>query len=213
MPVPKIETYFLDTNVLVKLCEYFRLKSGGGDAEKFGLHYDFVQQLLEKGYKVIISRISILEMHFLYHRWFYWGKKVAERASFNEMFGKDATYELEDNERQRIEAIMSEFIEKAGQLGIEFSKVDQSDVLRLAEILYRRAKPSVEPYDLEIYANAILESAQYLVTTDGPLRRAIDYFRKNYQEQIRNEIIASFGEGKYPYWGKRYNLPKARRPR
>ena len=213
MPVPKIETYFLDTNVLVKLCEYFRLKSEGGEAEKFGLHYDFVQQLLEKGYKVIISRISILEMHFLYHRWFYWGKKVVERASFNEMFGRDATYELEDNDRQQVEGIISEFVEEVGKLGIEFSKVDQSDVLRLAEILYRRAKPSVGPYDLEIYANTILESAQYLVTSDRRLRRAIDYFGKNYQTQIRNEIIASFGEGKYPYWGKRHNLPNARDPK
>jgi len=211
MPAPKIETYFLDTNVLVKLCEYFRVKSEGGDTEKFGQHYDFLHQLLEKGYKVIISRISILEMHFLYHRWFYWDKKLSARASFNEMFGRDATYELEDDERQRVEGIISEFVEKVGKLGIEFSKVDQSDVLRLAEILYGRAKPSVEPYDLEIYANTILESAQYLLTNDGALCRAIDYFGRNHQKQIRNEIIASFGEGKYAYWGKRHDLPKARR--
>lgn len=211
MPVPKIETYFLDTNVLVKLCEYFRMKSEGGDAEKFERFYDFVQQLMEKGYRILISRTSILEMYFLYHRWLYQSKKIAELAPFEEIFVK--AYELEDDERQRVEGIISEFIEGAGKLGIEFSKVDQSDVLRLGEILYGGAKPSVEPYDLEIYANTILESAQYLVTSDGPLRRAIDYFGRNYQKQIRNEIIASLGEGKYPYWGKRHNLPKARRPK
>lgn len=211
--MPTIETYFLDTNVLVKVCEYFKVKKEGGNVEQLEPYYNFIQRLLGDGHKLLINETSVLEMYFLYHRWFYWRRKLEERASFDEMFGRDATYELEDSERRQIETILFEFIGDIQNLGIDFSKVDQSDVLRLAQVLYRGAKPSIEPYNLAIYANSILESAKCLITDDGSLRRAIGYFRKNYEKQIRNEIINSFGEERYPYWKRPHALPDALRPR
>lgn len=211
--MPAIETYFLDTNVLVKICEYFRIKGEGGGLERFEQYYQFVQRLLNDGHRLCLNKLSMLEMYFLYHRWFYWSKKIEERAPFDEIFGRGATYELEDGERREIERIIDEFATEARELGIEFSKVDQSDVLYLAEVLYRRTRPSVEAYDLTIYANSILENAAYLVTDDGPLRRAIDNFRKKHSDEIRTEIVNSFGTEKYPYWARRRALTQARRPR
>jgi len=209
--MPAIETYFLDTNVLVKTCEYFRVKKKGGNVEKLEPYYNFVQQLSEDGNKLLINRISILEMYFLYHRQFYQKRKIEELAPFEEVFGKP--YELENEEREQIEEIVSEFIKEIGKLGIEFTGVDQKDVLKLAQTLYRGAKPSVEPYDLEIYANSILENARYLVTDDGALRKTIDHFRKSYKKQIRSEIVDSFGEEKYPHWKRPHALPDALKPR
>lgn len=211
--MPAIETHFLDTNVLVKICEYFRIKDEGGDLKRFEQYYQFIQRLLNDGHRLFLNKLSVLEMYFLYHRWFYWSKKIEERAPFDEMFGRGATYELEDGERQKIEGIIDKFAKEMRELGIEFSKVDQSDVLYLAEVLYRRTRPSVEAYDLTIYANSILENAAYLVTDDGSLRRAIDNFRRKHGEEIRTEIVNSFGTDKYPYWARRHALPQARKPR
>lgn len=211
--MPVIESYFLDTNILVKTSEYFRVKEEGGDVSKLESYYAFLRQTRNDGHKLIISRISILEMYFLYHRWFYYDKKREERAPFNEIFGREATYELEDRERIQIRDIIEDFVQRSKSLGIEFSNVDQNDVLELVEILYKGSKPSVEPYNLIIYANSILECSKYLVTDDGALRRAINYLREHYKEEIRREIIDRFGEAKYPYWIKEHDLPNARKPK
>lgn len=211
--MPVVETYFLDTNILVKCCEYLIVKEGGGNTSKSESYYVFLQQLLDKGHRLVISRISILEMYFLYHRWFYYDKKRAERAPFDEIFGREATYELENPERAEIEGIIGDFIQEIMTLGIEFSNVDRNDVFELAEILYRGSRPSVEPYNLSIYANSILESSKYLVTNDGPLRKAIDYLRKNYREEVCRKIMGRFGEEKYPYWAEKRDLPNTKKPR
>ncbi|MCW3130544.1 MAG: hypothetical protein N2V75_10675 [Methanophagales archaeon] len=211
--MPVIETYFLDTNILVKTSEYLRVKEEGGDVSKLESYYAFLLQTRNDGHKLIISRISILEMYFLYHRWFYYKKKVEERASFDEIFGREATYELEDQERTEIEDIIEDSVQKSKSLGIEFSNVDQNDVLELTEILYKGSRPSVEPYNLIIYANSILECSKCLVTDDRQLRKAIDYLRKQYKEEIRKEIINRFGEAKYPYWIEEHDLPSAYKPK
>jgi len=210
--MPVIETYFLDTNVLVKISEYFRMNKEGGDISRLEPCYVSLQQLLNNGYRLVISKISILEMYFLYHRWFYYDKKREERASFDEIFGRDATYELENSERAEIESIIEGFIQESKNIGIEFSAIDQGDVIELAKILYRGSRPSVEPYDLAIYANSILECSECLVTGDGPLRRAIEYLRKDYRNEVRREIMERFGEEKYPYWAEKHNLPNTRKP-
>ena len=210
------ETYFLDTNVLVRVSECLRVKREGGDTSKLEPlipYYAFLLQLLNNGHRVVISRISILEMYFIYHRWFYYDRKSEERAPFGEIFGREATYELEDKEREKIVDIMENFIQESKNIGIEFSNVDQRDVIELAEILYNGSKPSVEAYDLSIYANSILEYSNYLVTDDGKLSRAIDYLRKNYKEKIQREIIDRFREEKYPYWAEDHNLPNAKKPK
>jgi hypothetical protein len=210
------ETYFLDTNVLVRVSECLRVKREGGDTSKLKPlkpYYTFLLQLLNNGHRVVISRISILEMYFLYHRWFYYDKKSAERAPFDEIFGREANYELEDEEREEIVNIMESFIQESKNMGIAFSNVDKRDVIELAEILYSGSKPSVEPYDLSIYANSILDCSKYLVTDDGSLCKAIDYLRQKYKEEVTREIIDRFGEEKYPYWAQRHNLPNAKRPR
>ncbi len=206
-----IEIYFLDTNILVKTSEYLRVKEEGGDVSKLEKYYTFLQQILNNGHKLVISKISILELYFLYHRWFYYDKKREERAPFDEIFGREATYELEYQERTKIKDIIEVFVQSSKSLGIEFSNVDQNDVFELAEVLYEGSKPSVEPYNLMIYANSILECSKYLVTDDGSLRKAIDYLRKHCREKIRMEITNRFGEAKYP-WIERHDLPQARKP-
>lgn len=211
--MPVIETYFLDTNILVKCCEYLIAKKEGGNTNKLEPYYVFLQQLLKRGHRLVINRISILEMYFLYHRWFYYDKKSKERAPFGEIFGREATYELEDQERARIVDLMENFIQESKNMGIEFSTVDQGDVIELAEILYRGSKPSVEAYNLSIYANCILECSKCLLTDDGRLCKAIDYLRKKYREEIRREIIDKFGEEKYHYWAVKRDLPKPKKPK
>lgn len=211
--MPVIQTYFLDTNVLVKVSEYLRMIRERGDPRKLESYYTFLQQVIRNGHRVVISRISILEMYFLYHRWCYYDKKSKERAPFNEIFGRQATYELENPERVKIESTIANFIHEILKLGIEFSNIDGTDVLQLAEILYRGSKPSVEPYNLSIYANSILECSKCLVTDDGMLRKAIDYLRKYHRKEVRREIINRFGKGKYPYWAGNHDLPEAQKPR
>jgi len=210
--MPVIETYFLDTNILVKCCEYLIAKKEGGNTNKLEPYYVYLQRLLKKGHRLVINRISILEMYFLYHRWFYYDKKRKERAPFDEIFGKEATYELEDQERDKIVDLMGNFIQETKNMGIEFSTIDQGDVVELAEILYKGSKPSVEAYNLSIYANSILECSKCLVTSDGDLCKAIHYLRQHYAEKVRTEIINRFGE-RYHYWVKKHDLPNAERPK
>lgn len=207
-----LDVYILDTSVLSKICEFARLSSSGGNVARFQPSYDFIAQLAGAGHRLMLSPVSFLELHFLYHRWFYWDGKVKDRASFDEIFGRDATYELDDSQKSEIDSIFSCFLTEATRLGIEFSTIDQNDVFRLAAFLYSITKPSVEAYDLAIYANAILDSAKYVITVDGQLLRAINHFRQNHKGAIRGQIISSFGEAKYPYWRRRRDLPNGRKP-
>ena len=48
------------------------------------------------------------------------------RQHLDEMFGRGATYELEDGERQEIEGIIDKFAKEMRELGIGFSKVAYS---------------------------------------------------------------------------------------
>ena len=43
--MPVIESYFLDTNILVKTLEYLRVKEEGGDVSKLESYYAFYGKL------------------------------------------------------------------------------------------------------------------------------------------------------------------------
>jgi hypothetical protein len=206
------DIYFLDTNVVIGACEFIRVQKSGGNPESCKVVYDSLVELVNSGHKVYISPISIAELCFRYHRWFYQIRKGKELAPFDEIFGRGATWETTEEDRVNADQLIEDFILEGQAIGIELSRVDQTDVMKLARVLYKYSSPAVESYDIGIYANAILENAKYILHSDKGLSRVIDSVRKNYKNNIINDIILLFGEDKYPFIKSRKDLPCTQKP-
>jgi len=206
------DIYFLDTNVVINACEFIRVQKSGGNPESCRVAHDSLNELVQSGHIVFLSPVTITELCFLYHRWFYQERKRKEFAPFDEIFGRDATWETTEEDRINTDLLIEDFIREGQNIGIELSRVDQTDVMKLARMLYKYSSPAVESYDIAIYANAILENAKYILHSDRRLSQAIDSVRKNYKDKVINDVITLFGEDKYPFIKSRKDLPCSQKP-
>jgi hypothetical protein len=186
--IPTVPMIYLDTNGILSLKEYHDRAAGmiGTPYRRRAQQYEALLKLCStKNFRVATLSFTLAEMLDKYQQWRYYEKKVAERALYDEIFGrssKELYYKsLTSTDLLDVASQMDTWLSTSPFRGLvelyplnDPTRFDSWSVgfWEITRIIYKYVAISA-PDCLHAAASVVI-GADCFVSSDGGLRRAVD---------------------------------------